>query len=326
MLTYFTVFVLVLLFFIAKTIIIVPTREVVVKERLVKFAGVLLPGLHFMIPFFDRAAYRQEMREQVIDVPSQGCITRDNIQVEVDGLVYLKVTEGDKASYGIQDYRRASINLAQTTMRSEIGKLTLDSTFSERDALNENIVRAVDLASDPWGIKVLRYEIRNITPSRGVVETLEKQMEAERAKRAEITLATAEKEALLAISAGERQEAINLSEGEKQKRINEAQGKAREIGLLAGATADGLRKVAASIQNPGGAQAVKMRITEQFIDDLGNILKSAQVSVVPAQLANIKGFFEGLSQVSTTMAGAEVGRGATGSRGRSGPNSKSEEG
>ncbi|MCZ6646409.1 MAG: paraslipin, partial [SAR324 cluster bacterium] len=239
------------------------------------------------------------------------CITRDNIQVEVDALVYLKVTDPEKASYGIQDYRRASVNLAQTTMRAEIGKLTLDSTFSERDTLNDSIVRAVDGASDPWGIKVLRYELRNINPSRNVIETLEKQMEAEREKRAEITMANAERDGVINTSQGERQEAINLSEGEKQRRINEANGRAKEISLVAQATAGGIRRVAEALRKPGGLEALKMKVMEQFIEELGKILQSAQVSVVPGQLANIKGFFEGMTRVSTSMAAvSQTGRGA----------------
>ena len=289
---------------ILQTFIIIPTREAAVKERLGRFTGVMKPGFHFLVPFFDRVAYRQEMREQVLDVPSQTCITKDNIQVEVDGLVYLKVTDPQKASYGIQDYRRASVNLAQTTMRSEIGKLTLDNTFSERENLNENIVRSVDSASDPWGIKVLRYEIRNIEPSRNVIDTLEKQMEAERAKRAEITMASAERDGMINVSQGERQEAINLSEGEKQKRINEAQGRAREIALLAEATASGLRQVGAATRKPGGSNAVKMQIVDQFIEELGKILDTAHVSVVPGSLANIQGFFEGITRVSSHLGAA----------------------
>lgn len=300
--TIFTFGILLAIFIFLKTVIIVPMREAVVQERLGKFTGVLMPGIHFLIPFVDRVAYRHEIREQVIDVPSQDCITRDNIQVEVDGLVYLKVTDAEKASYGIQDYGRASVNLAQTTMRSEIGKLTLDDTFSERDSLNESIVRAVDNASNPWGIKVLRYEIRNINPSRNVIDTLEKQMEAERDKRAEITMANAEKDSVINISAGERQEAINLSEGERQRRINEAEGRGKEISMLAQATAEGIRRVAEATRKPGGPAAIKMRIVDQFIEELGNILQSAQVSVVPSQLANIKGFFEGMNQVSANVA------------------------
>ena len=305
MLTIFTVLVLLALFIVLKMVIIVPMREAVVKERLGKFAGVLNPGFHFLIPFFDRAAYRHEIREQVIDVPEQTCITRDNIQVGVDGIVYIKVMDPEKASYGIQDYRRAAINLAQTTMRSEMGKIELDRTFSERDLINENIVREIDIASDPWGIKVLRYEIKNITPPPGVIDILEKQMEAERTKRAEITLATAEKEYLINISQGERQEAINISEGRKQKRINEANGQASEISLLAKASAYGIGKVSEAMQMPGGSMAVKMRIVEQYIDEFGKILQSANISVVPSQLANIKGFFEGIGRVSSGIPGTE---------------------
>ena len=305
MLTIFTVLVLLAVFVVWKLFIVVPMREAVVKERLGKFAGVLNPGFHFLIPFFDRVAYRHEIREQVIDVPEQTCITRDNIQVDVDGIVYIKVMDPEKASYGIQDYRRAAINLAQTTMRSEMGKIELERTFSERDSINENIVREIDIASDPWGIKVLRYEIRNITPPPRVIDTLEKQMEAERTKRAEITLATAEKEYLINISQGERQEAINNSEGEKQKRINEAHGQASEISLVAKASAYGIRKVAEAVQKPGGAKAVQMRIVEQFTEEFGKILRSANISVVPSQLASIKGFFEGIGRVSSGIPGIE---------------------
>lgn len=301
MLSIFTILVLVVLVILWKTFIVVQEREAVVKERLGRFSGVLRPGFHFMVPLLDRAAYRHEMREQVLDVPPQSCITRDNMQVEVDGLVYLKVMDPEKASYGIGDYRRASVNLAQTTMRSEIGKLDLANTFSERDAINENIVREIDLASDPWGIKVLRYEIRNIKPSQHVRETLEKKMEAVRQKRADITLSNADREARTLRSEGAREEAINLSQGEKMKRINEARGQAREIELLADATAEAIEKVATAIQQPGGRHAVNMQIVEQFIDEIGRVLNQTQVSVVPAELANIRGFFEGINQVSSSM-------------------------
>ncbi len=194
MLSYFTGFFLFLLFIFMKLVVIVPTREAIIVERLGKFRAVLKAGLHFMVPFLDRISYRHEMREQVIDIPSQSCISKDNIQVEIDGIVYIKVMDAKKASYGIGNYRRASVNLAQTTMRSEVGKLTLSQIFSERETLNETIVKEIDVASDPWGIKVLRYEVKNISPAQKVVHTLEKQMEAERQKRAEITLAKAEKE------------------------------------------------------------------------------------------------------------------------------------
>jgi regulator of protease activity HflC (stomatin/prohibitin superfamily) len=297
--TAFTVFVLLALWVLVKLMVIVPMRQNNIVERLGKFLAVLKPGFHLVIPFIDRIAYRQEIREQVMDIPAQSCITKDNIQVSVDGLVYLKVMDAERASYGIGDYQRASVNLAQTTMRSEIGKLTLGDTFAQREDLNNRIVAEVDKASDPWGIKVLRYEVRNITPSRQVMNTLEKQMEAERSKRAEITLATAEKEAKILVSEGHRQEAINLSEGEKQKRINEAKGKARRISILAEATAQGIRDVAQAIRRPGGDQAVKLKLVEQFIDNLGRVIKTAKVSVLPADLANLRSVLasvtEGLS-------------------------------
>jgi regulator of protease activity HflC (stomatin/prohibitin superfamily) len=294
-------------FFVTRTFIVVNNRENVVKERLGKFAGVLEPGFHFMVPLLDRAAYRQEMREQAIDVPPQMCITKDNIQVEVDGIVYLKVEDAKDASYNISDYRLAAINLAQTTMRSEIGKLNLDETFSERDKMNEAIVREIDKASAPWGIKVMRYEIKNIAPSPRVIETMEKQMEAERQKRAQITISTGQKEAKIAISEGERVEAVNLSEGEKSKRINEAEGRAKEIRLLAEATAEGLALVAKAIRSPGGEQAVKMQLAEQYLNELGRILEGANVKVVPQQLAQVKAFFEGMNQVGGTLGGTSGG-------------------
>lgn len=301
MLTFFTIFLLFVCFILWKLIVIVPTREAVIVERLGKFRSVLNPGLHFLVPVLDRIAYRHEMREQVLDIPSQSCISRDNIQIEVDGIVYLKVMNPQKASYGIENYKRASINLAQTTMRSEVGKLTLSQTFSEREELNVTIVREIDTASDPWGIKVLRYEVKNITPSEQVVHTLEKQMEAERQKRADITLAKAEKESRINLSEGDRQEAINLSEGEKQKRINEAKGRAQEITILANATAKGIEMIAQSIKNPGGPTAVKMQLLERFIEELEKILKHANLSVIPNEMANIVGFFEGMSKVTGSI-------------------------
>lgn len=302
----FTLFVLFVFFILYKLLLIVPMREVNVIERLGKFRTVLQPGFHFLIPFFDRVAYKHEIREQVLDVPPQSCISKDNTQLEVDGLVYLKVMDGKLASYGIEDYRRAAVNLAQTTMRSEIGKLSLSQTFSERDSLNESIVREIDKASDPWGIKVLRYEIKNITPSRKVIHTLEKQMEAERSKRAEITLANAEKAAMINLSEGERQEAINLSEGEKQRRINEAKGTAQEIAIIARAKAEGMELVSTALAKEGGHEAMNMQLKEQFITQVGKILGEADVSVVPAELAKIEGFFEGMEQVSHAVSANSV--------------------
>lgn len=305
MLVTFTFVLLGALFLILKLVLVVKMREVCVIERLGKFRAVLQPGLHFLIPFIDRVAYRHETREQVLDIPAQSCISRDNIQISVDGLVYIQMMDGEKASYGIEDYRRASVNLAQTTMRSEIGKLKLGQTFSERDALNETIVREIDKASDPWGIKVLRYEVRNITPSENVVHTLEKQMEAERQKRAEITLAEAQKESTINSSQGQRQEAINLSEGDKQRQINEAEGRAQEIEILAEATAQGINMIASASEKPGGSQAIKRRLMEQFIQQTGNILKTADVSVMPAEMARLEGFFNGMDKVTQNIQGTK---------------------
>ncbi|WP_265764614.1 SPFH domain-containing protein [Fodinibius salsisoli] len=285
-------------FIFTKVFIIVEMREEVIQERLGKYTETLKPGLHFLIPFVDRVAYRQEMREQVIDVPSQTCITKDNIEVEVDGLVYVKVMDSYKASYGIHNYKLASINLAQTTMRSEIGKITLDDTFSEREEMNENIVREIDKASDPWGIKVLRYEIRNIRPSDNLINTLEKQMEAERDKRAEITESTGTRDFKINESQGERQEAILISEAQRQKRINEAKGKAKEMELIAKATSKGIKRVSKAIAKPGGDLAVKTKLIEQFIDQLGNVIERSNVSVLPTETANLKTFFEGVDKVS----------------------------
>ncbi|WP_286270088.1 SPFH domain-containing protein [Thalassotalea hakodatensis] len=303
MLATLTFALLALLFIVVKLVLIVQMKEVCVIERLGKFRAVMEPGIHFLIPFIDRVAYRHETREQVLDIPAQSCISRDNIQINVDGLVYIQVMDGAKASYGIEDYKRASINLAQTTMRSEIGKLNLSQTFSERDTLNETIVREIDKASDPWGIKVLRYELRNITPSDNVIHTLEKQMEAERQKRAEITLALAEKESTINLSEGQRQEAINLSEGDKQRQINEAHGRAEEIEILTQATAEGISLIANAASKPCGDKAIRMRLLEQFIQQTGDILKTADVSVLPTELAKLEGFFEGMDKVTQNVQG-----------------------
>ena len=284
-------------------ILFVPNHVIVIQQRLGKYQKTLVPGLHVLIPFVDRAAYTHEIREQVLDVPSQSCITRDNIEVEVDGLVYIKVIDAKRASYEITSYRNASVNLAQTTMRSEIGKMDLDSTFSERESLNSNIVKEIDKASDSWGIKVLRYEIRNITPSGRIIETMEKQMEAERDKRAQITLSDGERTAVILVSEGDRTqainlsegeqtEAINLSEGEKHRRTNEAEGTAQEIQIQADATADGVRAIAEAIQTPGGQKAVQLQLTESYIEQYGKILNHGDISVLPVDLAQLRSLIE----------------------------------
>jgi len=304
--TIITLFIIGLLIVILKTILIVPERENVVVERLGKFQRTLQPGFFFLIPFFDKAAYRQEMREQVIDIPPQSVITSDNIQVDIDGLLYLKVVDANKASYGIGNYLSASINLAQTTMRSEVGKITLGAVFSERETVNAKIIAEIDKASDPWGIKVMRYEVKDITPTVHVIDTLEKQMEAEREKRAAITRATAEKEKLINVSEGQRQHAINISEGEKQKRINEALGRAEAIKLVADATAQSLSMVGEAIGAPGGKEALKMRLLEQYLGELNGIIEGAEVAVFPASLATLKGVVD---ELRTQGAGAGLAAG-----------------
>ncbi len=302
--TILLILVIITFFIFTRLFIIVEMREEVIQERLGKYKKTLKPGFHFMIPFVDRAAYHQEMREQVLDVPSQTCITKDNIEVSVDGLVYIKVMDSYKASYGISNYQAASINLAQTTMRSEVGKLTLDDTFSERERMNENIVREIDKAADPWGVKVLRYEIRNISPSKLIIDTMEKQMEAEREKRAEITNSEGHRQARINESEGEQQSQVLISEAQRQRRINEAKGRAQEIELVATATAKGLRRVAEAISKPGGETAVKTKLVEQYIDEFGKILKYSTVSVLPTETANLKTFFEGVGKISSHTSGS----------------------
>ncbi len=281
----------IILFFILKNfIVIVRMRETFVIERLGTFRKVLEPGLHFMIPFADRVAYRHDIREQVFDIPPQGCITRDNIQVSVDGIIYLKVNDAHRASYGIGDFRLASINMAQTTMRSEIGKLSLDETFAERERLNDAIVKEIDKASEAWGIKVLSYELKNIIPSSKVIHTLEKQMEAEREKRAEITLANAAKESKILVSEGFRQESINISEGEKQRRVNIARARAKEIQLLAEASAYTFQRVGEAIQKPGGDEVVRLKVMESYLANMSSLLKGSQVSIFPEGFAQVQAF------------------------------------
>jgi len=288
-------------FIVYKLILIVPMREACVIERLGKFKQVMNPGLHILIPFVDRVAYRHETREQCLEIPHQSCISRDNIQIEVDGLLYIKMMDAYKASYGIENFLFAAQNLAQTTVRSEVGKLSLSETFSERERLNETIVKEIDRASEPWGIKVMRYEVMNITPSSNVIDVLEKQMEAERQKRAEITLANAARDSTINLSQGERQEAINISEGQRQKRINEADGRAQEISILAAATAEGMKAIADAIEKPGGEQAMNVRLVQSYIDQVADLFKQADVSIVPAELAKMQGFFEGIETVSKTV-------------------------
>tara|TARA_B110000046_G_scaffold88676_2_gene96787 strand:+ start:26609 stop:27532 length:924 start_codon:yes stop_codon:yes gene_type:complete len=279
--------IIVLIFLFISTIKIVPQRSAFVIERFGKYRDTLMAGFHIIIPFMDRVSYKHTLKEQVIDVSAQICITQDNISVEVDGVLYLQVVDAKKASYGIDNYPFASIQLAQTTMRSIIGKMQLDKTFEERDNINSTIVEAVDKASDPWGIKVTRYEIKNITPPRSINDAMEKQMRAEREKRATIATSEGERQATMNRADGDKQELIARSEGEKQKRINEAEGQAAEILSVAEATAEGIAKIAAAIQNPGGYEAVNLRVAEQYIEQFGNIAKEGNTLILPSDLTDV---------------------------------------
>jgi regulator of protease activity HflC (stomatin/prohibitin superfamily) len=287
------------------TIRIVPQRSVYIVERFGKYKATLMAGFHVIIPFVDRIAYRHTLKEQVIDVAAQTCITRDNISVEVDGILYLQVMDAAKASYGIDNYRFAVIQLAQTTMRSIIGRMELDRTFEERESMNSSIVDAVDKASEPWGIKVTRYEVKNITPPQSIKDAMEKQMRAEREKRATIATSEGDMQAQINRAEGEKRERIAHSEGEKMKRINEAEGSAAEIEAVAMATAKGIREIAAAIQSPGGQDAVNLRIAEQYIMEFGKLAKTNNTMILPTDLSDIAGIVATATKVikKTEQAG-----------------------
>ena len=280
----------VIVFFILVSCIkIVPQRSAYIVERLGKYNGTLNAGFHLLVPFLDKVAYKHSLKEQAIDVESQICITKDNIAVEVDGILYIQVIDPQKASYGIDNFRFAAIQIAQTTMRSVIGKLELDKTFEERDTINNQIVDAVDKASDPWGVKVARYEVKNITPPQSIKDAMEKQMRAEREKRAMIAESEGQKQAKINVAEGEKQELIARSEGEMQKRINEATGRAAEIEALANATANGLRTIALAINEQGGKDAVNLRIAEQYLTEFGKLASENNTMIIPANLSDISG-------------------------------------
>ncbi len=280
-----------------KSIKIVPQKVAYLIERLGKYNQTLEAGFHILIPFIDKVAYRHTLKEQAVDVPPQNCITNDNIQVEVDGILYMQVVDPKNASYGIDNYRFASIQLAQTTMRSVMGKLDLDRTFEERETINFAIVEAVDKASDPWGVKVTRYEVKNIVPPKSIKDAMEKQMRAEREKRAVIAESEGERQAKINRAEGAKQQAIALSEGEMQKRINEAEGRAQEILKLANATANGIREIAKAINDEGGLNAVNLRIAEQYINEFGKLAKENNTIIIPSNLADIAGVIKSLTTV-----------------------------
>lgn len=282
---------------LVKTARIVPQRSNFVIERLGRYSRTLDSGFHILVPFIDKVAYRHTLKEEVIDVAPQACVTKDNIQVGINGVMYIQVIDAYKASYGINDYRYAAAQLAQTTMRSVIGQTDLDRTFEERAKINEEVVRVLDEAAAPWGIKVLRYEISDIDLPHSIKDALEQQMRAERERRAAIAKSEGERQAMINVSEGHKQEVINLSEAEKQKQINEAEGRAKEIELVALATAAGLTEIAAAVRQEGGQEAVNLRVAEQYVQEFGRLAKTNNTMIIPAELANISGAVAGLASI-----------------------------
>ncbi len=273
---------------IAKTAVVVPQQSAYVVENLGRYSRTIQAGFHILIPFIERIAYKHNLKEEAMDIPEQVCITRDNVQVGVDGVLYLQVLEASKASYGITNYRFAIIQLAQTTLRSEIGKIELDRTFEERQAINQNVVAELDKASAPWGVKVLRYEIKNINPPKDVLGAMEKQMRAEREKRAVVLTSEGERDAKINQAEGEKQRVIKESEANKQQQINEAQGQAAAILAVATATAEGLRQVGEAIAGRGGVEAMQLRVAEEYVKQFGHLAdEAASTLIVPANLSDI---------------------------------------
>jgi len=278
---------LLVLVVIARTAVVVPQQSAYVVERLGKYLGTLSAGFHILFPFVDVIRYRHSLKEQSIDIPAQVCITRDNVQVGVDGVLYLKVLNPERASYGISDYLFAIIQLAQTTLRSEVGKIDLDRTFEERTNINTQVVSELDKASESWGVKVLRYEIKNITPPADILAAMEKQMRAEREKRAVILTSEGARDAAVNTAEGEKQQVIKASEANKQQQINEAEGEAAAILAVATATAEGIRRVAEAMRIEGGYEAVQLRVAENYIARFGELAKASNTVILPASISDV---------------------------------------
>ncbi len=300
-----TVIILGIVFFvfliIMRTARVVPQKTVFIVERLGKYNATLEAGFHILIPFIDRVAYKHSLKEMVLDVPPQSCITKDNIAVEVDGILYLQIIDPVKVSYGISDYIFASTQLAQTTMRSEIGKIELDRTFEEREKINAEIVAALDKAAEPWGLKVTRHEIKNILPPVSIKDAMEKQMRAEREKRALIAESEGDKQAKINRAEGDKAEAIAKSEGEKMKRINEAEGRGQEIERVAMATAKGIREIANAINEKGGIDAVNLRIAESYLLEFGKLAQKNNAMIIPSNLSDVAGVVASIGKIFSAM-------------------------
>lgn len=280
---------------IAKTAVVVPQQNAYVVERLGKYQATLGAGFHILVPFVDVIRYEHSLKETAVDIPEQVCITRDNVQVHVDGVIYLQVLNAERASYGVSDYLFAISQLAQTTLRSEMGKIELDRTFEERSHINVQVVNELDKASEPWGIKVLRYEIKNITPPADILAAMEKQMRAEREKRAVILTSEGERDAAINVAEGEKQQIIKASEAHRQQAMNEAEGQAAAIEAVATATAEGIRRVAEAIGVPGGKEAVQLRVAEAYIEKFGELAKASTTTILPANVADVA------SMIATAM-------------------------
>lgn len=287
----------------ALSIRIVPAQEVFLVERLGKFHKSLGSGFHSLIPFFDIVTYKMMLKEEAIDVPAQMCFTGDNVQIQVDGVIYMKIEDPYRAAYNVSDYRYALIQLAQTTMRAALGHLDLDKTFEERESLNAQIVKVVDAAAEPWGINILRYEIQNITPPKSILLSMEKQMTAERDKRATIARSEGEKTSRINKSEGLKQELVNKSEGEKQKTINQAEGQASEIRSIAIATAMGLKKIAEAVSLPGGAEAMRLSLIQDYLRKMEGLAKEDTKVVLPLNLADLKETLGGLGLKGKSQEG-----------------------
>ena len=278
---------IVVIIVLRKTAIVVPQQSAYIVELFGKYSRTLSAGFHILVPFMERIAYKHNLKEMAFDIPEQVCITKDNVQVGIDGILYMQVLDPARASYGIASYEFAISQLAQTTLRSEIGKIDLDRTFEERSTINANVVSELDKASEPWGVKVLRYEIKNINPPRDIIQAMEKQMRAEREKRAVILTSEGERDAKINQAEGEKQRVIKESEAARQRQINEAEGEAEAILAVAKATAEGLRRVAEAVSAPGGREAMQLRVAEDYIQQFGNLARTTNTLVVPANTSDI---------------------------------------
>ena len=293
--------------FVFRAVRVVPQQEVWILERVGKFQSTMQAGLHFVIPFVDVIRYRHSLKEIVLDIPAQICITKDNVSVHIDGVLFFRVVDPIKASYGISDYIQAAVQLAQTTLRSEIGKIDLDRTFEEREKINSAVIIAIEHATEPWGVKVLRYEIKSIQPPKDVLDAMEKQMRAEREKRANILTSEADRDSKINRAEGEKQETIKASEADKQKQINEAEGKAQAILAVANATAEGLKQIASALNGPGGDQAAKLKIAEEYMKQFGQIAYDARAIIVPANVSDPSSVITTAMAVMDGMRGLEKG-------------------